>query len=335
MAEGRVDSMTMADGALQELIARTIRAPSSHNTQPWRFRPERGGVSVLADRERRLPVNDPADRELTISCGCALMNLRVATAAAGRAYRLDLLPEGERSSSLARMTWQDGAPDAEDASLASAIETRHTWRERFAPISVSSEVVEALAAMAEQEGARLQEIEQGKPRREAARLVAQGDAVQWRDPSWRRELAGWIRPRRLRDGLAVPGPVAPFARMVVRTFDMGQRVGRHDAQLAEDAPRLMVLSTNGDERIDWLHAGQALERVLLAASQLGLQASYLNQPVQVASLRPRLCDALGVRGHPQILLRLGYPQREPVASPRRRVAELVEPVPGLIRSSFI
>ena len=324
MAEGRVASMAMANEELQGLVARAIRAPSSHNTQPWCFRPEPGGVSVLAERERRLPINDPADRELTISCACALMNLRVAAASAGRAYRLDLLPEEGRSSSLARLSWQDGNPDAEEASLASAIEKRQTWRERFAPIAVSRETLEALAAMAEQEGARLQEIEQGEPRRAVARLVAEGDAAQWRDRAWRRELASWIRPRRQGDGLAVPGPVAPFARAMVRTFDMGRRVGSHDAQLAEDAPRLIVLSTDGDERIDWLRAGQALERVLLAACQLGLQASYLNQPIQKGFLRPRLSELCGGPGHPQLLLRLGYPPRERPASPRRSVSDVIE-----------
>ena len=41
------------------------------------FAPET--VELLADRTRALPVNDPQDRELTISCGCALFNLRVGT----------------------------------------------------------------------------------------------------------------------------------------------------------------------------------------------------------------------------------------------------------------
>ena len=303
------------------LIASATRAPSSHNTQPWSFRLDGGGVALHADGERRLPVNDPVDRELTISCGCALMNLRVAAAAANRGYRVDRLPEGDRASCLARLSWQEEAPDAEEASLATAIARRRTVRERFAPSAVPRDELDAMAAS---EGAGLQVIEPGQKRRDVARLVAEGDGLQWRDADWRRELAAWIRPRREGEGLGVPGPIAPFARAMVRTFDMGRRVGRHDGQLAEEAPRLLLLSTAGDERLDWLRAGEALERVLLAACQLGLQASYLNQPVQVAALRPRLQSMLGIRDHPQILMRLGYPRRALPATPRRPVGAVIE-----------
>ena len=68
----------------RRLLEAAVQAPSSHNTQPWLFRVEDGAVHLLADRTRALPVNDPDDRELTISCGCALLNLRVAAATGWR-----------------------------------------------------------------------------------------------------------------------------------------------------------------------------------------------------------------------------------------------------------
>ncbi len=324
MDEGRPGRRFAKDAEARALVASAIRAPSSHNTQPWRFRLESGGVSVHTDLERRLPANDPADRELTISCGCALLNLRVATAASGRGYRLESLPKGERSSCLARVAWQEGEPDAEEASLASAVTRRRTYRQRFVPSAVPLEAVDALQSMATREGARLEVVESGEPRREVARLVAEGDAQQWRDPRWRRELAGWMRMRGRGDGLTVPTVFAPLARTVVRRFDLGARLGGHDRQLAEDAPRLLLLCTEGDRRVDWLRAGQALERVLLAACQLGLQASYLNQPIQVTSLRPTLAETLDEHGHPQILLRLGYPVQELPAPPRRPVTDVLD-----------
>lgn len=55
-----------------------ILAPSGHNTQPWRFRIEDDWVDLIADRERRLPVVDPHDRELMNSCGATLTLLRTA-----------------------------------------------------------------------------------------------------------------------------------------------------------------------------------------------------------------------------------------------------------------
>ena len=323
---GRTTSTATLDhDDVQGLIERAAGAPSSHNTQPWRFRIETNGVAMLADTSRQLPVNDPADRELTISCGCALMNLRVAAAAAGQRYHLELLPEGDHAECLARVVWEEGDADAEEASLGSALARRRTYRKRFAPSTVPRESVEALAAMADREGAWLQVVEWGESRRTVARLVAEGDASQWRDPRWREELAGWMRPARQGDGLSVPALLMPIIRGVVRKFDMGRRVGEHDRELTENAPLLVALGTQGDGRRDWLTAGLALERVLLAGCQLGMQASYLNQPIQVSSLRDQLRTALDRQGHPQILLRLGYPPGELPATPRRPVADLMRP----------
>lgn len=75
---------------------------------------------------------------------------------------------------------------------------------------------------------------------------------------------------------------------------------------------------------DWLAAGQALEKILLSAHSQGLQASYLNQPIQVASLRPKLQNLLRQQGFPQILLRLGFPEDEIDAAPRRHLDEVIE-----------
>ena len=323
MDERPREAVSRHDEAARALISRAVRAPSSHNTQPRRFRIDGDGVSIHLDPQRRLPVNDPDDRELVISCGCALMNLRVAAAAAGRGYRLETRPDGDRSTFLARLTWRENEPDAEEAGLAPGIEHRRTVRQRFTLSAVPDEDVEALVAMAATEGATLRGIDPGEMRRHVADLVAEGDALQWRDPRWRRELAGWMRPPQRGDGLAVPRVALPFARAAVTRFDLGARVGRHDRELAEQAPRLLALGTEGDTRAARLRAGQALERVLLASSQLGLQASYLNQPIQVASLRRRLQEMLGDCGRPQILLRVGYPRSHPACVARRPLEDVI------------
>jgi len=150
-----------------------------------------------------------------------------------------------------------------------------------------------------------------------AALVAEGDAALWANPSWRRELAAWMHPRRRGDGLTLPALAVPIAQMVVRTFDMGHGVAAKDHQLADESPLLALLSTDGDAPRDWLQAGQALQRLLLQGVCLGLQASYLNQPVQVAALRPRLQQLTGRPGHAQVLLRIGAPARTLPAAPRR------------------
>ena len=307
------------------LLSYAVLAPSSHNTQPWRFKIVDNTISLYADRTRALPANDPNDRELTISCGCALMNLRVAAAHEGVGVTCDITPDPNDEDLLAVISFdKEDKPPRNEADLFKAIEERRTYRKRFESQDVPTPILDALTDVATEEKARLKVIESEDKRQKIATLVSEGDSIQWENPSWRRELAAWMHPRRRGDGLTVPGLVAPIAQAVVRTFDMGNGVGAKDKQLVDESPVLALLSTDGDDIKDWLAAGQALERILLNAYSKGLQASYLNQPIQVVSLRPKLQNLMGEVGYPQILLRLGFPTNVIDAAPRRSLDEVID-----------
>lgn len=309
----------------RSMISRAARAPSSHNTQPWSFRVSESTIELFADRTRALPVNDPDDRELAISCGCALMNLRVAAATEGLGVQVQILPEPEEPDLLASVSLLDPSNAvAEMALLAESVEHRRTYRKPFSNHEVNESVRDQLVEAAEREGARLLPLLTEEARRKAAILITEGDKVQWDNPSWRRELAAWMHPRRQGDGLTVSTLAAPVARFAVRTFDMGDWVAGRDQKLAEASPLLVVLTTEGDKPRDWLPAGQALQRVLLVACRHGLQACYLNQPIQVASVRPKLQDLLGAGSYPQIFLGFGDPEEEIPPTPRRLLEEIIE-----------
>jgi hypothetical protein len=312
------------DEKLVGLIQQAVMAPSSHNTQPWLFRVSPAALDLFADRTRALPVNDPEDLELIISCGCALMNLRIAAAESRLELQIQLIPDRDEPDWLARISIA-GQSEARlpEAELVGFISQRRTYRKRVEKKRVEADVIDELADAARAESAWLHPLLTEEFRLEVAALVAEGDAVQWANPSWRRELAVWMHPRRRGDGLTVPWLAGPVAQLVVRTFDMGSGVGAKDRQLAEGSPLLAVLATDGDDERDWQAAGQALQRVLLTGCRLGLQASYLNQPIQVATLRPKLRKFLG-NGFPQILLRFGYPAVELPQASRRAVEAVID-----------
>ncbi len=209
------------------------------------------------------------------------------------------------------------------AVLQAAMGERRTYRERFATTAVEPMVLRSLVDAVHSEAASLAVLDTADQRLGAAALVAEGDAMLWANPSWRRELAASMHPRRRGDGLTLPALAIPVAQMVVRSFDMGHGVAAKDRQLADESPVLAMLSTAGDMPRDWLAAGQALQRLLLVAVQLGLQASYLNQPVQVAALRPKLQQLTGRPGYAQLLLRIGTPTQVKPAAPRRPLADVL------------
>jgi hypothetical protein len=179
------------------------------------------------------------------------------------------------------------------------------------------------------EGAALEIIRSEKRRDAIVQLVAEGDRLQMSNKSFRRELAAWVRPNRGSNRDGIPGYgfgladlVSVGGPFVIRTFDLGGFQAAKDRELAEGSPVLAVLSTEADTSREWIAAGQALARVLLRARAENVWASYLNQPIEVESLRPHLAEALGSTGYPQLLLRMGYgPDVRP--TPRRSMAEVV------------
>jgi hypothetical protein len=309
----------LTDHTAERLIASAILAPSSHNTQPWKFVVRDGGIDMYADRARAMTQNDPEHRELVMSCGCALYNLRVAAAWMGLATHIDVIARWHEDGLLVRATFRQAESRSAEADLCTAIYSRHTYRKHFASTPVSQTVVNALIASAHDERAHLYVLDKAHQRRGVAELISQGDSTQWADPEWRRELANWMNPKRKGDGLPIGTLTAPITQLAVRTIDMGERVAARDREAMYESPLLTVLATARDDLESWLHAGQALERMLLTAQTNGVQASFLNQPIQVAALRPKLREIAGAHGVPQMLIRWGVPLEQLPATPRRTV----------------
>src|SRR3954470_23086439 len=117
---------------LDEAVEHALRAPSVHNTQPWRWRVDDadGVVELYADRGRHLSATDPDGRDLLISCGAALDHLVVALAHAGLRATTLRFPDPDNSRHLATVQ-VSGTGDAEAAALFPAIHRRHTDRRRF------------------------------------------------------------------------------------------------------------------------------------------------------------------------------------------------------------
>ena len=315
---------------LRFLLNYAVLAPSGHNTQPWLFRLTGDEIELYADRTRGLPVVDPEDRALTISCGAALFYLRIALMHFGYAGEVDTFPNPEAPDLLARVRLgAQQEPTEDDQRLCRAIPERHSNRQAFEGRQVPGRLLSVLQTAAWEEGAWLYRTYEVETKHKIADLISEGDRIQHADNRFRRELAAWMHSNRSRSRDGVPGYAFGFGDimsaagpLMVRTFDMGSGQAAKDRQLAEGSPVLAVLGTEYDTPADWLAAGQALARVLLRAQAEGVSASFLNQPIEVSELRPQLRDAIGSKGFPQLLLRMGYgPEVRP--TPRRSVEEVL------------
>jgi nitroreductase len=314
---------------LQSAVAYAVLAPSSHNTQPWRFEITDEQLLLFTDVSRALPVADPDQREMLMSCGAALFNLRTVLQHWGKAVRVDLLPDAKRPDLLARITISDGPPGTdEQRKLVAAMGRRRTHREEFTDASVPGWLLDELGTAADREGAWLARLH-GLELTHAAELVGRASRQRLQSSAFRRELASWLRPNWTRRPDGLPGYAFGFGwlkgavtRLWLWLFDVSRVQSRRDARQARRAPALAVLGTEEDTQRGWLAAGQALQRVLLTAATHGVSASFLNAPVHVAQTRGQLLGLTGRRGAPQVVLRIGY-GGEVRPTPRRVPTEVI------------
>ena len=302
-----------------------VFAPSGHNAQPWKFKVSDDGVEIWADRSRALPVIDHDDRELTISCGAALLNLRSALEHLGVGHRVETIGE---SDLLARVVLQDELTNTAAGLLFRAITMRHTHRAHFLDQPLAPELVHALEVACALEGTHLTRLE-GDARRRIIELVSLADRKLSTDPKYREELRLWLGRHEQRESVLegveltlLDDFASGVSPLLNRLFDWGQATALKDADLAARSPLLVSLGTAGDEPEDWVACGQAMERLLLTAALHGVQASWLNQPLEIPESRievRKLSDGL----HPHLLLRLGHQARTPRSPGRRPLEEVI------------
>jgi len=312
------------------LLGYAVLAPSSHNSQPWQFHIHNEQVELYADRRRACRVVDPEDRELIMSCGCALFHLRSALRHFGYGGEVEILPRIGDHDLLARVTM--GAKEeatVEESLLFYAIPKRRTNRQPFSDDPLPEALLVALQSAAAREAASLQFIRDEETKHGIADLIAEGDRWQWANKLFRQELARWVHSNRSasRDGIpgyaqGVDDLMSYAGPLVVRTFDLGDGQAAKNREVATGSPALAVLGSEGDGPCEWLAAGQALARVLLRARVEDVWASFLDQPVEVPYLRMKLRARVGGTRFPQAILRLGFgPDVKP--TPRRQVEEVL------------
>jgi hypothetical protein len=327
-----VDSVASGTEWLREAAVQARLAPSVHNTQPWRFVLRRDGLEIHSDPARRLTVSDPTGRQMIISCGCAVFNARVALAARGYDAGVERFPEPERPDLLARITVSDwGAASASTASPIGALNrciiSRQTNRRRFAEETVRPGLVFQLIESVRKEDAALFEVKDPSHRVAVARLSQEADRLENADPAYRAELRAWTSddPQRP-DGVAavtVPHVTGKSIDDIpIRDFDTRGTGSLPPETHSHLQQSLFILGTSADDRLSWLRAGEALERLWLEATQQGYVASLFTQVIEVPYVRDRLRAELGLSMYPHIMLRMG---KAPVTSSsmRRRLPDIL------------
>ncbi|MEQ4304693.1 nitroreductase [Plantactinospora sp. B6F1] len=267
---------------------------------------------------------DPRNRELLISLGAAVFNLRVAMLARGRVPVLRLLADAGEPDLAAQVTVGPSTrPPGTALMLAEAISRRHTNRQPMRDLPVPAEALTDLSAAAEAERARVV-VTDALARDAVLDVVRIAEKRRRHDLAYRRELGEWtgFRPRH-RDGVPPEafGPRDALETMPIRDFGVVRSARRRGPARFAQVPTIAVLYTRSDNPDEWLRCGQALERVLLTSTVRGLASTIMTQPVEVPDLRVLLEDSADGY-HAQAVLRFGYGPPG-AASARRPLTEVL------------
>lgn len=315
MSESKTGHAVPPEKVARYVVAEAVWAPSVHNTQPWRFVADGRRLSLYADADRGLPVADPDGRELMISCGAALLNTRLALRSLGYLPETRVLPDPDQPALVARVSWSQRAPaDEFEQRLASQIRRRRTHRGAFDVEPLPYDTLAALRGSAQRDGAALRIVADDGRRAALAAVVAEAEHQLRLDGPRIRELARWAPAPGSARGDGVPAGSYPArAERTVpyfpgRDFAHGHGWGMPPLSSAR-APRTTgvvgLLTTVGDRPVDWVNAGQALQRILLTASICGAAVALHSQPAELPWLREFIRTRLSDGAYPHLVLRIG------------------------------
>ena len=296
---------------LGNIIRVATLAPSGHNAQPWRFQLNDKQIVITPDFTRRTPVVDPDNHHLFVSLGCAAETL--ALAAHQHGYAGQPIFSAANGGAI-NFNYQAFPPHAEP--LYEAINKRQSSRTLYDGKPITSAELKLLAASAAVDNVEIVLLTERMQRDQLRDIVIAGNTAQMADPNFVRELKQWIRfnPRqamRMGDGLysaASGNPILPTwlgEAVFERVFRVVTENDKYATQLNSSPAIAVFVGAHADPE-NWVKVGRACQRFALQATTLGIQCAFINQAVEVPSVRPELAALIGMTGRrPDIVMRFG------------------------------
>lgn len=314
---------------IEEMIELACRAPSVHNTQPWRWRARGSTVDLFADYTRQLVYADPTRRDLMISCGAALHHLQVAAAGLGWVAQVTRFPDSSEERHVATIRLKPSDEPSPDQTAIKAIRLRRTDRRTPSSWPVPEDRLNALAAAGSLWGAQVLPVAGEGAKAQLQELTRRAARIQQQNPQYVSELAGWTGgsavegvPRDHVTGRGGRDPRDPaFAR-----FPAGALA---DPVLEDEPPHdgMLIVCTSSDDAFSRVRGGEALSALWLQATRGNLSVLPLSQATEVEETRRTLqVEVLGGLACPQIILRVGWlpaARSDLPATPRRPLTEVL------------
>lgn len=323
--------MNKNDEDFEFLVEAAIKAPSGHNTQPWKFEQSESGISIHPDFKRALAVVDSDNHALYISLGCALENIIIAANKKG--YQCTMKYPADLRSGIDIQLRKDEAVNLQNDHLHDLISARQVNRNKYSDKEVPAEELQKLNSSFEFEGISLVLLNGRENFVNIIPLIIEGNNLQFGNKQFVNELTSWVRyskseAEKTKDGLwtatmGLPAMGRLIGNFVIKNFVSAKSESKRLQSILKHTQGLAIFIAEENDVASWVKVGRAFQRFGLTATKLGISHAHLNMPCEEVEIRNKLAKELGLGNkHPLLLLRYGYAEKMPY-SYRRPFSDVV------------
>lgn len=313
-----------------KILECAIRAPSGHNTQPWKFKIQENCIEVYPDFAQELPVVDSDHRELYISLGCAVFNICLAASQYGCSYQIEIIEEVEQTSIKIDLNKNQTTKDT----LFEQIEKRQTNRNLCTGESIDNDALMQLQKLHHRDDIGIYFFKNNESCfRIIKENILKGNEIQMNNPKFKKELISWIRfnkkeVNKHQNGLSyevMGSPSIPgfIGKIIIKFFLTSKKQNKLDEEKIDSSSHFVLLTTQSNTVKEWINLGMNLQRLLLKCVELEIATAFCNQPCEIVSLSSKLQKQLPIHNeYPSIILRIGHAKSVPF-SPRKDLEEVL------------
>lgn len=312
-------------------INAALRAPSSHNCQPWLFVVVNDEfLEVWGNASRQLSLSDTNNRQFYESIGCAIQNIVITADYHGYTATVDLFPTPNDLFHVATISFQPavGASLPESNHLFFSIPRRHSNREPYEETPLSDDLIHSIRQCATKDIHI--DIVSDDRRRRLSQIVVDATTTAFADRGFCQELSQWMRPslKKYKDGMpgyniGVPWLISFLIPFALRHVNLIRQQVAMVKNMLDHTPAFLIISTATDDPATWVRVGMLWERIALIVTSSGARIGMLAAPIQIGQHYRDIQNLLQTSYRPQTFSRIGFSQRIPVASPRLSFDDVV------------
>ncbi|MCA9371812.1 hypothetical protein KC726_02845 [Candidatus Woesebacteria bacterium] len=325
------ESLFPTRGAYEEqlkfCIGYAILAPSSHNTQPWRFEIKDSTIYLSLDWSRTIPYGDRKNQEAYISIGCALENLLLALKRFSFAYEVSYFPESFIADAIIIRTHKIKKKKHDE--LFNYLIDRVTNRFPPSQRKMTKQAAQMIQQVDIEPGTGIEIIIDEKKKKIIADIMEHAINFAFGDVVFKTELSHWIRSNytQQHDGIPLFDSGLPDILTIIGPYLVknvpSSRQSRQDKNLILASQALAIFTIGTDDRIGWVKTGQSFQRFSLLCTKYNLFTAPMAGIIEHESSKQQLKKAINIFGSPSFFCRVAYVNRIPHHSPRRTLEDVM------------